>query len=144
MKDISNPFKENKVNWAKKAENKYARDSTVSKAQSSSVNKKVKSSGFTGKPKVKSPKIKRVAKSFKVYGGDIVRKFDRRVSLLEMDFSDLGFDKNFVDSGQYIMFLMSFAEKYGLYDLYSKVDGKGNFEIDSKKLEVFKRRFSLL
>lgn len=126
--EIINPFKQvKKTDWAKKAQERFKENKTeiktIVQTKTSSKKKEVKKS------------IKRVAKSFKVYPGDISKIFDKRVNKLQVHFDDLDYDKDFVDSGKYIMFLMSLAEKYKLYELYDTVDEKGNLNIDMKKLE---------
>ena len=128
MEKIVNPFNDMKTNWAKKAQEKHI--STTIKVEKKSEIKKQTNS-------IKKKEIKRVPKSFKIYPGKIPKDFDKRVNKLQVYFDDLDFEKDYVDSGKYIMFLMAFAEKYSLYDLYSQVDENGNFELEKQKLKKF-------
>jgi arginyl-tRNA synthetase len=118
---IRDPFKQT-TNWAKKAEERL--DSKEEKV-------------INNTSKIPNKPIERVAKSFKIYPGKISRDFDKRVNKLQVHFDDLDYKKNYVDAGKYMMFLMSFAEKYNLHKLYSEVDKKGSFEVDEKKLKEF-------
>jgi len=124
--NIINPFK-NKTNWAKKAENRLKKNNIEIKENSKniSINKN------------KKEKVKRVAKSFKVYFGPITRNFDKRVNKLQVYFDDLDYDKNYVDSGKYIMFLMQFAEKFKIYELYKNVDHQGNLDLKLDEIKKF-------
>lgn len=127
MADVINPFNQvKKTNWAKKAEERL-----VSK-------KDEKSNLPVNKNNSQNKQIRRVAKSFKIYPGKISRDFDKRVNKLQVHFDELDYEKDYVDSGKYIMFLMAFAEKYSLYDLYSKVEENGNFTVDDNKLKEFR------
>ncbi len=119
--NIRDPFKQT-TNWAKKAEERLIEKPTTPTP--------IKESNYE-KP------IERVAKSFKIYPGDISRDFDKRVNKLQVHFDDLDYEKNYVDSGKYMMFLMSFAEKYGIYELYTEIDTKGEFELDENKVKEF-------
>ena len=121
MSEIHNPFKQSKkLDWAKKAQEKHKEIITKTT------------------PIKKNIKIERIAKSFKVYkSGDIIKNFDKRVNKLQVVFDDLDMPKDYVDSGKYLMFLMQFAEKYNIYELYSEVNTNGEFTIDSKKLKEF-------
>jgi isocitrate/isopropylmalate dehydrogenase len=121
MTTIRDPFKKT-TNWAKKAEERL----TSEKIEKKTVPK--------NKARENKP-IERVAKSFKIYPGKISRNFDKRVNKLQVHYDDLDYDKNYVDAGKYMMFLMSFAEKYNLHELYSEVDKEGKFELDSKKVK---------
>jgi arginyl-tRNA synthetase len=122
--NIRDPFKKT-TNWAKKAEERLE-ETPKSTIKESTQTKKVKP-------------LERVAKSFKIYPGKISRDFDKRVNKLQVHFDDLDYDKNYVDAGKYMMFLMSFAEKYNLHELYSETNSKGEFSVDEKKLkELFK------
>ncbi len=128
--EIVNPFKHvKKVDWAKKAQDKLKEREKEPKNEAVKPQKKA--------IKTSSNKVKRIPKSFKIYPGNISRSFDKRVNRLQVKFDELDFEKDYVDSGKYIMFLMVFAEKYGLYDLYTQIDSEGNFEVDKKKLKAF-------
>ena len=137
-KNMSNPFKEIKrTNWAKKTQDKLIKN------ENNNVNNSNDNFTKTIKSKIKKEpisstsniKIKRVAKSFKIFPGKVVRDFDKRINKLQVHFDDLDFDKTYIDSGKYLMFLMSFAEKYGIYELYKNVDAKtGEFKIENKKI----------
>jgi arginyl-tRNA synthetase len=117
---IINPFKQaKKTDWAKKAQDRLV---------------KAKEKKEKIKPIKKNSKIKRVAKSFKVYPGNLTRDFDKRINKMQVTFDDLDYDKDYVDSGKYLMFIMAFAEKYRLYELYTQVDENGNFELDKKTI----------
>lgn len=118
---IRDPFKQT-TNWAKKAEQR-----TKSEAQED----------IKAKNKVKEKPQERVAKSFKIFPGKISRDFDKRVNKLQVHFDDLDYEKNYVDAGKYMMFLMSFAEKYSLYELYSETDKDGTFELEDKQVKEF-------
>jgi hypothetical protein len=129
MTDIINPFNQvKKTNWAKKAEERLVN------TESKKVN--------LNKTDINKKQIKRIAKSFKIYPGKISRDFDKRVNKLQVQFDELDYEKDYVDSGKYIMFLMSFAERYSLYDLYQKTDEEGNFEIDKEKLKEFAKKLN--
>lgn len=117
--NIINPFKQTKkVDWTKK---------NVQRLQK--ANEEVKEI-----KQISSEKIKRMPKSFKIYPGNISREFDKRINKMQVKFDDLEYEKDYVDSGKYIMFLMSFAEKYELFELYSPVDKDGNFTLDKQKI----------
>ncbi len=118
---IRDPFKQT-TNWAKKAEQR-----TKSEAQED----------IKAKNQVKKKPQERVAKSFKIFPGKISRDFDKRVNKLQVHFDDLDYEKNYVDAGKYMMFLMSFAEKYSLYELYSETDKDGTFELEDKQVKEF-------
>lgn len=132
MSDIINPFKEVKKDWAKKSQERIISakiDNKEEKIENISASVKEKpASEKNNKAKI------RVAKSFKIYPGKLSRDFDKRVNKLQVKFDDLGFDKNYVDSGKYMMFLMALAEKYELYDLYSEVDENGEFFINKDEI----------
>lgn len=132
MNDIKvNPFNNmKKTNWAKKAQDRL---NTENQREVKEEKKERKNSKVT-KIKNKS-RIERVAKSFKVYPGKIPRDFDKRVNKLQVHFDDLDMDKDYVDSGKYIMFLMSLAEKYKLYELYTNVSENGDVIVDGEKLK---------
>ena len=115
MADIRNPFKEGRTNWSKLTEER--------------INQPQKQNNNTTQI--------RIAKSFKVYKGEITRNFDKRVNKLQVHFDDLDYDKNYVDSGKYIMFLMAFAEKYKLYELYTQTNENGEIEIEEEKIKKF-------
>ena len=123
MTEIRNPFKDKKTNWAELA-NKRVDNQNDKKPISPITNHQ-------------SESLVRVAKSFKVYKGKLTRDFDKRVNKLQVHFDDLDYDKNYVDSGKYIMFLMAIAEKYKLYDLYKEVNGEGDIEIKENELKEF-------
>lgn len=118
---IRDPFKKT-TNWAKKAEQRSEKNETKTPVRQDSGENK---------------RLERVAKSFKIYPGKISRTFDKRVNKLQVHFDDLDHEKNYVDAGKYMMFLMSFAEKYSLYELYSETDKEGNFELDDSKVKEF-------
>ncbi|MCA9459604.1 MAG: hypothetical protein KC550_03580 [Nanoarchaeota archaeon] len=87
--------------------------------------------------KTKNINVERVAKSFKIYPGKISRDFDKRVNKLQVHFDDLDFNKNYVDSGKYMMFLMSFAEKFDLYELYKEVENDGEISLTLNEVKKF-------
>lgn len=132
--EIINPFKQiKKTDWSKKSSqrlNNLKSERVVKKTQITS--KPIKK--IVEKP-VKKEKIHRIAKSFKIYPGEIGRDFDKRINKLQVHFDDLDFDKEYVDSGKYLMFIMAFAEKYKLYDLYEDVNEKGELSISKDKLK---------
>ncbi|MEC8220814.1 MAG: hypothetical protein VX028_01975 [Nanoarchaeota archaeon] len=121
--NIRDPFKKT-TNWAKKAEQRSENNHEVHNTSKFVI-------------KTRSSSVERVAKSFKIYPGKISRNFDKRVNKLQVHFDDLDYEKNYVDAGKYMMFLMSFAEKYSLYELYSETDKEGNFELDDSKVKEF-------
>ena len=117
--NMRNPFENQvKTDWTKKVEKKL-----------DPIQKETK------------PK-ERVAKSFKIYKGEIARSFDKRVNKMQVHFDDKDYQKNYVDSGKYIMFLMAFAEKYRLYELYSEVSENGKFDIGDKELKEFIKKLN--
>lgn len=130
--EIVNPFKE-KTNWVKKANervkpnNNVKLDNFIEKNNSNKNQIKINS-------KKNNIKVQRVAKSFKIFPGDIPRKFDKRINKLQVYFDDLDYKKDYVDSGKYIMFLMELAEKYELYKLYSEIKVGDELNIDKKIL----------
>ena len=129
--DIINPFKE-KTNWAKKAQNR------LKKIEGDNGEKKeVKT-----ETKKEKKKINRVAKSFKIYPGEISRVFDKRVNKLQVHFDDLDMPKNYVDSGKYLMFLMQFAEKFKIYELYKEVDVDGNLNLELDEVKEFIKKLN--
>lgn len=146
--DIINPFKQKKkVDWAKisrdklnAVENKKSKKQDVESPAGVAINRDMGKLGKLSKPDNQSKPSKpvkpkeRVAKSFKIYKGDLSRKFDKRVNKMQVYFDDKDFDKNYVDSGKYIMFLMAFSEKYGLYDLYREVDGSGAINVSKQEI----------
>lgn len=115
---IRDPFKKT-TNWANLA------------------TKRVEKSDKKNERKSNEKPLSRVAKSFKIYPGKISRTFDKRVNKLQVHYDDLDHEKNYVDAGKYMMFLMSFAEKYELHELYSEVDKNGDFDLESKKVKEF-------
>jgi hypothetical protein len=126
--DIINPFKQSKnINWAQKSKERLyerkEREHNKAKPVASSQISKDK-----GKPQ------ERVAKSFKIYKGSLSRTFDKRVKKMQVKYDDLDYEKDYVDSGKYVMFLMAFAEECKLYDLYKRVDGDGNITIDKQEI----------
>ncbi|MDA3855734.1 MAG: hypothetical protein PF569_05720 [Candidatus Woesearchaeota archaeon] len=131
--EIINPFKQvKKTDWSKKSNERLNNLKT---------NKVVEKTKFTGKPslgKLEKPlekeKIQRIAKSFKIYPGDIGRDFDKRINKMQVHFDDLDFDKDYVDSGKYLMFIMAFAEKYKLYELYEDINDRSDLDISKSKL----------
>ena len=128
-KEVINPFKQNKkTNWAMKSQNKFRESHKTEDVKKNIVKEKEVL-------KTREVKLKRVSKSFKIYPGDISKKFDKRVNKLQVEFDELDFDKNYIDSGKYLMFLMAFAEEYGIYKLYSNVDKEGKFKIDKDKIK---------
>ena len=138
--EIINPFKNKKTDWVKLSQRRFEDKKEYVEIENKKQNDNTKKSGNVSKPskpvlKESKKEIKRVAKSFKIYPGEISRNFDKRVNKMQVKFDDLGFDKNYVDSGKYMMFLMSLSEKYNLHELYSEVDEKGNINIDEKELK---------
>ncbi|MFW6285909.1 MAG: hypothetical protein ACOC16_01940 [Nanoarchaeota archaeon] len=118
--EIINPFKQNiNKNWVKKTNQRF-----------SNVTKKNQNK----KKQIENKDKTRIAKSFKIYKGTLARDFDKRVTKLQVKFDDLDFEKNYVDSGKYIMFLMAFAEKYKLYELFQPTNGNGDINIEKEKL----------
>lgn len=132
MNEIINPFNQiKKTNWAKKAEERLTNSKDESRSSKSNI---------VEKPieiKNKSKNIERVAKSFKIYQGEIPRAFDKRVNKMQVYFDDLDKPKEYVDSGKYIMFLMSFAEKFGLHELYREVSEKGELDLSKREVKEF-------
>lgn len=129
MSDIINPFQQaKKTDWAKKAQQRLVKSREV-KEESKPVKQSL--------PEKKKKKVERVAKSFKIFPGKISRDFDKRVNKMQVHFDDLDYEKNYVDSGKYMMFLMAFAEKYELYDLYTEVSADCEFELDENRLKEF-------
>lgn len=122
MVEKINPFNDLKkpINWAQKANQKINENNESQK-----------------KPTKINNKVNRVAKSFKVYPGEIIRNFDKRVNKLQVHFDDLDYDKNYVDSGKYLMFLMKLSEEFELFELYDEVNIEGNFNLDKKKFLEF-------
>lgn len=110
--EIINPFKQQKTNWAQKSKERLIQPKKAKKQNTQT----------------------RVAKSFKIYKGTMTRTFDKRVNKMQVHFDDLDYSKNHIDSGKYIMFLMAFAEKYKLYNLYKEVDGNGNIEVPKQDI----------
>lgn len=132
MSEIINPFKQaKKTDWAKKAEQRLTKSKEETKISNKILEKK---------PQItqnKSKNITRTAKSFKIYTGEISRTFDKRVNKMQVYFDDKNMPKDFVDSGKYIMFLMSFAEKFKLYELYREVGEKGELDLSEKEVLEF-------
>ncbi len=126
---IENPFK-NRTNWANKTREKLKKR-----------NNEIINDGSNLKPKSKT---NRIAKSFKIYPGNISRTFDKRVNKLQVHFDDLDYEKNYVDSGKYIMFLMQFAEKFRIFELYKEVNEDGELDIESKKVKDHFNNFNNL
>lgn len=115
--NIVNPFEQTKkINWAKKAKEKINKQENLPKNT------------------IKN-KVTRIAKSFKIFPGEISRNFDKRVNKMQVKFDDLNYQKNHVDSGKYIMFLMAFAEKFELYELYEEVNSKGELKITEEEIK---------
>lgn len=115
MEQKINPFNELKkpINWAQKA------------------NDKIKLNN------IKKEKNTRVAKSFKVYPGELIRNFDKRINKLQVYFDDKDYQKNYVDSGKYIMFLMALSEKFKLYELYQETNKIGQIDINNEDFKNF-------
>ena len=134
MNNIVNPFEQRKkkIDWTKQAKEKYS-----AKNESLQVNSDFSKAEKNVKNNKTENKVKRVTKSFKVYSGLITREFDKRVNKLQVKFDDLNYNKDYVDSGKYIMFLMALAEKAELYNFYCEVNEKGELEIN--KEEILKR-----
>lgn len=131
--NIINPFNQiKKTNWAKKAEQRLSnsRDEVIEREVKEPIKFKIEES----KP---SKTIVRVAKSFKIYPGQIPRAFDKRVNKMQVYFDDLNKPKDYVDSGKYMMFLMSFAEKFGVHELYREVNENGEIELSEKEIKEF-------
>jgi len=148
MSDIKvNPFNNmKKTNWAKKAqdrlnvENQNESEEREKRGENGEKrDERMRSERGDKNSKLSNPKsqshISRVAKSFKVYPGKIPRDFDKRVNKLQVHFDDLDMPKDYVDSGKYMMFLMSLAEKYKLYELYTTVSENGDFSVDEEELK---------
>ncbi|MCA9497460.1 MAG: hypothetical protein KC589_11055 [Nanoarchaeota archaeon] len=141
---IVNPFTQNKkVDWAKKAQNRLSESKNDETGKKEDINKKIADKKNQNldlnieKNSKKSNTVERVAKSFKIYPGKISRDFDKRVNKLQVYFDDLDYDKNYVDSGKYMMFLMSFAEKFDLYELYKEVDLDGELNLSLEEVKEF-------
>ena len=126
--EIINPFKETKVDWAKKSRER------IFDKNKEELPRNTKNS---------ERKEYRVAKSFKIFKGRLSRDFDKRVKRMQVKYDDLDYEKDYTDAGKYIMFLMAFAEKYKLYELYKPVDGDGEIEMDRQEvINHFARVFS--
>ncbi|MCA9486264.1 hypothetical protein H6501_04960 [Candidatus Woesearchaeota archaeon] len=125
--EVQNPFelKKSTTNWADMAKKRLEQGN-------SEQTEKTQKTGSSSKP--------RVAKSFKIFPGDLSRAFDKRVNKMQVHFDDEGKEKNFVDSGKYVMFLMAFAERYGVWDMYTEVDGSGDISLDAEKLKDFAKK----
>lgn len=160
VEDIINPFKQTKkVDWAKKNKERLieAKSKSDNNNQTENTNNVVidkpsviQQPIISNKDNVPKKTIKtkknielkknengtpiRIAKSFKIYPGQISRDFDKRVNKLQVKFDDLEYEKNFVDSGKYMMFLMSFAEKFDLHELYKTTNHLGDFEINKQEI----------
>lgn len=133
MTEKINPFNDLKkpVNWAQKANSRINENSN----QKTEENKKISNNENSKNNKNKAKT--RVAKSFKVYPGNLIRNFDKRVNKLQVHFDDKDFEKNFVDSGKYIMFLMSLSEKFELFELYEEVSENGEIKISKEEFKAF-------
>lgn len=128
MAEKINPFNDLKkpINWAQKANDKISNSNNL------------KNNFYIKKNSESENKTKlRVAKSFKVFPGNIIRNYDKRINKLQVFFDDKNYDKNYVDSGKYLMFLMGLAEKFELFELYEEVDENGNLNLDLKKFKEF-------
>jgi len=148
-KEIVNPFKQTKItDWAKKAQNRFKEEiitnneSNILKNNSNiiSSNKLNNSKNFeikknNNKNNLNNKKIERVSKSFKIYKCDLAKKFDKRVNKLQVKFDDLDYEKNYVDSGKYIMFLMALSEEFKLYDLYEEISLDCKININKNKIK---------
>lgn len=138
MADIVNPFAQaKKTNWAKKTQERL-KTKVENDVSSKNIGETEKNISKNLKASKKNSSVERVAKSFKIYPGKISRDFDKRVNKLQVHFDDMDFDKNYVDAGKYMMFLMSFAEKFKIYDLYKEVDSSGSFDVS---LDEVKKHF---
>ena len=136
MVEIVNPFKQaKKIDWSKKTEERLvnAKESEKEVVQQSNGRQSELGEGIGAEGKKKKAEI-RVTKSFKVYPGRISREFEKRVNKLQVKFDDLDYDKTFVDSGKYLMFLMDFAEKFAIYELYTEPDTEGRIVLDKEKV----------
>lgn len=132
MVEIVNPFNNvKKTNWAKKAHDRINSSENSQKTNETRMSSKPSN---LGKPK---KTLKRVAKSFKIYPGSLSREFDKRVKKMQVHFDDLNFEKDYVDSGKYIMFLMAFAEQTNLWELYTSVSESGKLELDKENLKKY-------
>lgn len=140
-KKIINPFKQTPTNWAAVAENRFstkqAQKETTSplSQEQTQTPQTTKTTNNNNSTKTKA----RIAKSFKIYPGTLSRNFDKRINKLQVHFDDLDFPKDYVDSGKYLMFLMAFAEKYKLYELYREVDKNFEITISQEELDKFKQ-----
>ena len=134
MTEIIDPFKQKKkTDWASMVKKRIERDEGADSHANSEDPVYQKTEKTSSKEKGK----RRVAKSFKIYPGKISKDFDKRVNKMQVYFDDLDFDKNYVDSGKYVMFLMAFAEKYKVYELYEEVLENGEINVDKDKLKEF-------
>lgn len=93
---------------------------------------------------VKSNKVVRKTFGCRIYMGKIDKTFDNDFNKLKIEMIKSGKLENPEDfkTGDYLMFILSFANKYNLKDLYVDVDTEGHFDLDKKKLEEHFKKYS--
>ena len=75
----------------------------------------------TKKKKPVKVELAKKTKGFKLYE-KIIGIFVKRVNVENIKYLDNGMPKNYFNESSYMMFLLQFAEKYELYELFRHVD----------------------